>query len=161
MALIIFLALAGAIFICLEIILPGMILGIGGFIAIAASLVMTFTTDDLAGLSGGGRALVAACILLGCLIIIGLWLKYFDRTAIGRKLVLGSGGVAKIDYADAEQLLGIKGTALTDLRPSGRVKMDGLPKTCDVIAETGFIESGSEIVVVKVEGRRVLVRQSS
>ena len=158
MGLILVLALAGVIFICLEVILPGMILGAGGIVAIVAAIVLTYSTDDLGGMSFGGRTLIASAIFIGCSALVGLWLKYFDRTALGKKLVLAPGSDGKIDVGDAAEMLGLRGTALTDLRPSGRVKLDGVPKTCDIIAETGFIESGNDIEVVKVDGRRVIVR---
>ncbi len=161
MVLIILLALAGVVLISLEVILPGMILGLAGGAAIISSLAMTFASEELASLSFGGRALVAACLLLGCLLLIGLWLKYFDRTALGSKLVLGPSSDAKVVDTAPKQLLGVSGTALTDLRPSGKVRVEGLPKSCDIVAESGFIEAGSAIEVVKVEGRRVVVRATS
>jgi len=157
MVLIVILALAGVLFIALEVILPGMVLGIAGGIAIATSLVMTFTTSDLEGMSFGLRTLIAAGILLGSLTVIGIWLKYFDRTSIGRRLVLGSEIDGKVPMGD-DSLVGTTGIAKTDLRPSGRVEIPGLSKSCDVIAETGFIERGSTIEVVKVDGRRIVVR---
>ena len=161
MSLVILLALAGVIFISLEIILPGMILGIIGALSSLAALYIVFTTDDLPSffLGPGGRFLLASIILLLSVTMIGLWLKYFDRVPIGKNLILKTSSDGKIGYAEDGELLGIRGTAVTDLRPSGKVKIEGLPKTCDVIAEGGFIESGANIEIIKVDGRRVLVRQ--
>jgi len=161
MVFILILALASVIFICLEIILPGMVLGIAGIVALVASLTLTFSTGDLDGMGFGGRALIASCILFVCLALIALWLKYFDRTPLGRKLVLRTSGKTYMANADPELLLGAKGESLTDLRPTGKVAIDGLPKTCYVIAETGFIEAGSKIEIIKIDGRRVLVRQTT
>ncbi len=157
MAVILILALAGVLFICLEIILPGMVLGIAGGVASVAAIVLCFTTDDLAGLGFIGRALVASGITLASLTLIGLWLKYFDRFSFGRKLILGPEIDAKLPLGDAS-LLGAQGIAHSDLRPTGRASVEGVPKTCDIIAESGFIPGGSAIEVVKVQGRRVLVR---
>ena len=157
MLLVAILAIAGVILIDLEIILPGMILGVAGAISLLAALVLVFTTGDLDGLSFAMRSLVALGVLLGSLSLVGLWLKYFDRTSLGSRLVLDPDIDAKIPTADSS-LVGVSGLAKTDLRPSGRVEIPGLPKSCDVIAEGGFIEGGSAIEVVKIDGRRVIVR---
>lgn len=160
MSLIILLALAGIVLISLEIILPGMILGIVGGIAIIAAIALTFGTAELDSLGMAGRILVATAILFSCMMSIGLWLKYFDRLPFCRRLVLTLANKDKVAGNEIAEYLGCKGIALTDLRPSGRVEIKGLPKTCDIIAETGFIESGSSIEVIKVDGRRVLVRKA-
>lgn len=161
MGLILLLALVGVAFICLEMILPGMILGIAGFIILIASLVLTFTTEDLYGMGTSSRLLVAALISLGALILIGVWMKYFDRTGLGRKLVLAPAIDHKLGHSDPAALLNAEGTAKTDLRPAGRATITGQKRSVDVIAEGGLIEAGTEIRVVKVEGSKVVVRKSS
>jgi membrane protein implicated in regulation of membrane protease activity len=45
------------------------------------------------------------------------------------------------------------------LKPTGKVKIEGLPDTCYVLAENGFIEAGSTIKIIQVDGRTVTVRQ--
>jgi membrane-bound serine protease (ClpP class) len=160
MLFIVILALVGVAFIALEVLLPGMVLGIAGGICSVASLVLCYTSEDLAGMGFAGRSLVAATVLIVSLVLIGLWLKYFHLTGFGSRFVLTPDIDSKIQTAD-DTLLGVTGIAKTDLRPSGRVSIEGLPKTCDVIAENGFIESGSSIEVIKIDGRRVFVRAVS
>lgn len=159
MSLIILLALAGIVLICLETILPGMILGLAGIIALISAITLTFSSAELESLGISGQALVAASILLVGAVIIGTWLKYFDRIPVSRALVLTKRNQGKVTGKETTECLGSRGIALTDLRPSGKVKIKGLPKTCDIIAETGFIECGSSIEVIKVNGRRILVRE--
>ena len=64
MSFVIILALAGIIFISLEAILPGMVMGILGVILCFSSIAVAFTTDDLPQifLSFGGRFLLATII---------------------------------------------------------------------------------------------------
>ena len=159
MTLIIILALAGIVLICLELILPGMILGLAGIIALVSAIMLSFSSQELESFGLSGRALVAASILFASMLIIGIWLKYFDRVPIGRGLVLTQQNKDQIAGHEASKYLGLQGNALTDLRPSGKVEIKGLPKTCDIIAETGFIESGSDIEVIKTDGRRIIVRK--
>ncbi len=53
------------------------------------------------------------------------------------------------------QLKGKKGIADTVLRPSGKVKIDG--EVFDAVAENGFIDKGSSILVTKVEATQLYV----
>jgi len=55
-------------------------------------------------------------------------------------------------------LAGKMGTAYTDLRPSGRIEVDG--EIYDAVAETGFIERYSSIVIVKYETGQLYVRKN-
>ena len=56
-----------------------------------------------------------------------------------------------------EGLLGARGTASSDLRPSGIADFDG--RRFDVQTQGGFISSGAEIEVIDVDGTRLLVKQ--
>jgi len=67
---------------------------------------------------------------------------------------LGAGAVAV--PGDVVVSRGATGTATTDLRPSGRASLDGRP--VDVTSEGGYVEAGTPVRVVRVEGARVFVR---
>jgi membrane-bound ClpP family serine protease len=54
------------------------------------------------------------------------------------------------------QLIGARGVAVTMLRPVGTVKIEG--RRIDALAENGYIESGSPIVVTDVQDNQVKVR---
>jgi membrane-bound ClpP family serine protease len=56
-----------------------------------------------------------------------------------------------------EQFLGKTGTAKSTLRPAGIATIDGV--RMDVVSQGGFIPAKSEVEVVKVEGRRIVVKQ--
>lgn len=64
-----------------------------------------------------------------------------------------------VNYSDGTQnfgnLVGKKGVAATDLRPSGKVIIDGT--TYDVVAHNFFIEKDSNVVVSSVEGIKIEV----
>ena len=52
-------------------------------------------------------------------------------------------------------LKGKKGIAITNLRPSGKINIEG--KNYDALAESGMIEKGTSIVVTKVEAAQLYV----
>lgn len=53
--------------------------------------------------------------------------------------------------------LGDRGTALTTLRPAGTGRFEG--RRVDVMTEGDFIDQGSEIEIILVEGNRIVVRK--
>jgi membrane-bound ClpP family serine protease len=58
---------------------------------------------------------------------------------------------------DLEYFLDKEGTALTVMRPSGMADFDGVK--LDVVTEGDFINKGVKVKIIKVEGRRILVRE--
>ena len=58
--------------------------------------------------------------------------------------------------ADLSYLEGKPGKSVTPLRPAGIAEIDG--SRMDVVSEGTYIPAGVEIEVIKVEGRRVVVR---
>ena len=57
------------------------------------------------------------------------------------------------------ELLGKKGFAKTDLRPSGRIDVDG--EWFDAISDDGYIENGTDIIISKIENYNLVVRRIS
>jgi membrane-bound serine protease (ClpP class) len=65
---------------------------------------------------------------------------------------------ARVDVPDGvSALTGKTGTALTQLRPSGKAKIDG--EVYDVITQGDFIPKDAAIKVVKVKNNRIIVLQ--
>ena len=52
----------------------------------------------------------------------------------------------------------MNGYALTDLRPSGTVIIED--ERVDVVSEGGFIKKGALVKIIKVEGSRIVVRDT-
>ena len=90
MTIIVLLAIAGIILICLEVILPGMILGILGLIASMTSIFLVFTTEQMPPLFDdiGGRFLLFSIILIFSIIIGLFWLNHFDKVPFVNGLIL-------------------------------------------------------------------------
>lgn len=58
----------------------------------------------------------------------------------------------------AKNLVGKEGIAFTVLRPSGKIEIEG--NVYDATAESGYIEHGEKIVVVKFETAQLFVRKA-
>jgi len=149
MSTVVTLILAGAALLLLETVLPGMIAGIIGCGCLVAGVVVAYLNFD---------ARTANFVLLA--VVVGLaagalcWFRFFPDSRFA-KLFISQRTVGDIG-TEKPELLGQTGTALTSLRPSGAAVIDS--NRVDVVTEGPFIERGSRIKVVEVEGARVVVR---
>jgi len=151
--LLIVLAMAGFLLLMAEIFVPGMVLGIIGLACLAGSILIGYTQY---GALGG--SILAAGISFVVLVGFVVWMSMFQKTGIGRRLMLNSSlqqGDSLVEEPDAG-LLGKQGVAITPLRPAGTAELEG--KKVDVFAESNLIEAGTPILVVEHEGVRVVVR---
>jgi len=108
------------------------------------------------------RPLINFCIALGLAIVIGWWLaRYLPRTSLYHHIVLGrsvQGSPAAAAVVPLSPIrLGEQGTAHTMLRPSGKAEFAG--HTVDVVSRGDFIEPGSPVRIVAVDGLRVVVEK--
>jgi membrane-bound serine protease (ClpP class) len=178
--------LVGVALIAVEIfLLPGIgIAGITGIILMLGGLTMTFVPpvrlpDEFGvtiaipwGNVQKGLVVVTAGML--CSLLLWAWLiRYLPRTPRLNRLILttivggGEGGPVVADIPSPTQEVawpptGARGKAVTDLRPAGAAEFvdEALndTRTVDVESDSGFIRAGSEVVVRKVRGSRVMVK---
>ncbi len=134
-------------------VIPGFgVAGIAGVAAILASLALSFQDLNEAGY-------VLSLSALGTLAVVVVGLRYARRTALVRGLVLrssespGEGYTARVDLSP---YLGRVGTALTPLRPSGAIAVDGT--RLDAVSDGEFVPRGTVVRVIAVGGARVVVR---
>jgi membrane-bound serine protease (ClpP class) len=144
--------MAGLLLLAAEIFLvPGTtIVGLAGAGSILASIYLSFGDQFL---QVAGLAVVVAGVGLG----LAFWL--LPTSALTRRFALSAnlaGTTALPADANPVRLLGRYGVAISDLRPSGLADLDG--DRMDVVTEGEFIERGTRLEVVGVEGRRVVVR---
>jgi membrane-bound serine protease (ClpP class) len=152
LALSITLFVVGFLLLAAEVFLPGLIVGTIGLLCLIASVILVF--NDY-----GASAGVVAGFVVGGLTVAGflIWLNIFPRTFVGRRIMLFTRQEAGGAAADHQALIGQSGEAITPLRPSGTVRIDG--KRVDVTAVGDFIEQGANVVVIAADGMRVAVRQ--
>jgi len=140
----------------LEIFFPSA--GILGFLsacAILAAIVMGFQRGSTAGFV----VLVVAVLGLPTVVVLGL--KWWPKTAIGRKVLLMVPRSEDVLPEDPQierlkRLIGQVGQAKCKMLPSGAIVLDG--RTVDAVSEGMPIEAGQRVRVIEVRANRVVVR---
>ena len=139
----------------LEMHIPGFGLpGIAG--AICLILAVALTAENFA------QALVMALGILAILgIMLGVVLTFFTKGKLFKPLILPDEQKKEHGYissSDLDYLLGKTGVAVTDLRPTGSVDIDGVK--FDVISEGEYISKGTNVEIFKVSGVKLLVKKA-
>lgn len=146
----IFTALAFVLFIT-EVFVPGGVIGALGGVSMLVACVFSFKAF---GPTYG--ALVSMIMILLTLAGFMFWLMKMPESRIGKTFSLQTTIHEKEPSDNASLQLGMRGTADTDLRPGGFARFSG--KKTDVVASSGYIERGTEVEVVDVQGSSVVVR---
>ncbi len=151
----VFLYLASAALIIAEVFVPS-----GGLITLCAIGCLTggvaifFSRSAAAGWTGIGIALVMIPSVL-----VGAY-KVFPKTRFGKRVLLAppvrKEGEAIPDTEELKGLLGAVGTVTTTMRPVGMCDFSG--KRLECVAESGYVEKGSRVKVIRVESTQVTVR---
>lgn len=145
------LLLTGFILIGFEIFLPGGVLGIMGGIAWLAAAIV-----GLNAFPAPYNILSAVGLLFIGVFTFVVWMRYFPKSRIGKSLTLQEDGAEqKAHSADEQVPVGATGEALSTLRPSGIVMIDG--ERVDVVAQGEWIEAGSNVQVISTSGGHVSV----
>ncbi|AQS52972.1 hypothetical protein BW727_100579 [Jeotgalibaca dankookensis] len=149
-----FLFLFGILLIILELFIPnfGLIGIIGGL-----SLGFGYFTSQV-DVWGSVLDLALAFILATVTAFILLKKGYSFLPA--KTLVLGTSMQKEQGYSagkDYSAYLRRRGVAVTTLRPSGKVEIDG--NVLDVVSNGPIIREGSEVEVIHVEGTKIIVRE--
>ncbi|MDR1336431.1 MAG: nodulation protein NfeD [Tannerella sp.] len=156
----------GVILVVLEIfVVPGFgVTGIGGMVLMVTGFILALlnnVTFRFDGVSGGevGRAfmIVSIGIVLGMAGMI--WLSNRIGTqGMFRRVALTADLQEAISAPSLSGLVGKEGTAATVLRPSGKVMIEG--EWYDGVSESGFVEKGANIRVVRFENAQVYVEET-
>ncbi|MCI0650972.1 MAG: hypothetical protein L0Z55_03725 [Planctomycetes bacterium] len=124
----------------------------GGTLAAAATLTVAFA---LWRLFPEHPYIASSCILVTIAYLVIL--IYWGVRRLNSVTSLAGGTAAGADVVEAGTLVGVEGTAVTALRPSGVAIIHG--KRFDVVSRSGeFIEAGSRVQVMAADGNRIVVR---
>ncbi|MDR0845210.1 MAG: nodulation protein NfeD [Tannerella sp.] len=155
----------GVILVVLEIVvIPGFgIAGVSGMVLIVTGFILALlnnTTFRFDGVSGAEIGRAAMIVWIG--IILGmagvLWLSHrIGRQGLFRQVALTADLEHAVSAPSLFDLVGKEGIAATVLRPSGKVTIDGTGY--DGISESGFIEKGATVRVVRFENAQVYVEK--
>jgi membrane-bound serine protease (ClpP class) len=144
-----------AIFYLVEVCTPTFgVMAVAGVICEVAALVFAFTVSVKFGF-----LMVFVC-LIGTPVYLYFMVKLLPKTPLGKALILSRSrdatSEATPEAGELSSLVGRTGTVLSDLRPVGKVRIDG--RTYDARAERVLIDSGTEIEVIAAGGTDLVVR---
>jgi membrane-bound serine protease (ClpP class) len=157
------LIVVGLLLLALEIFLvPGF--GIAGIVGIAAlgggltlSVIGAGATVETVVRAAGRVALSMIAAVAGSLLL----LRLLPRLPYARRLVLETGLDTSAGYSSApasdRRWVGRQGIAAGPLRPAGIAVIDG--ERVDVVSQGDYLDAGTPIEVVTVEGNRIVVRR--
>jgi membrane-bound serine protease (ClpP class) len=161
--------LLGVALIVLEVfVLPGFgITGVAGFIMLFAGIYLALTrvpvpqySWDYQRLADAGYSITVA--MGGLLMVVFFTWRLLPHTPLYRKLVLTGRQDTTAGYVvqteEDESAVGLQGVALTMLRPAGRGRFND--KTYDIVSRAEYIEQGSPVVIVEVDGNRYVVERA-
>ena len=164
----------GLILIILEIfVIPGFgIAGIGGLILALTGLVLSMIDNIIFEFEFHGaqaltevlKALMIVCVSCFAAFVLSLYLSKKALTSNAFSwIVLNSTQQKDKGYVGVEttqkELIGKKGIAFTDLRPSGKVEIDD--ETYDAKSEVGFISKGEKVKVIDYRSGQLYVMKDA
>lgn len=152
----IFLYFACGALIIAEVFVPsGGLLSACAFACVAGGIVIFFQHSATAGWIG----VIIAIVMVPSLLVVAY--KIFPKTRFGKAVMLTppqrEQGDAITDTTELKELLGAVGTVLTPLRPVGTCEFSGRRVEC--VAESGYIDKGKEVKVVRVQSTQLTVRE--
>jgi membrane-bound serine protease (ClpP class) len=151
------LMLFGGLLAVSEVFIPsGGILGLLSSVSILSSIGLAFYHHGPAtGL------LFSVVAVIGVPVCIGLALKYWPQTALGKRLISQPPSLDEV-LPDSEarrqlkSLVGRIGRAKCDLLPAGAIEIDG--QTINALTRGQPVDQGQPVKVVEVRGNQVVVR---
>jgi membrane-bound serine protease (ClpP class) len=151
--------------------------GISGLLLIGLSLILSMQDFVIPrfewewGLMGRNAVVVSAGLLaailgLAIIALLGPKIRIFDGLTLKTRIT-GTAADAALEGAilppgdagpegDSRSLVGKRGVAVTTLRPSGKAEIEG--RIYPVEADGAFIEAGTPLELIQVQGNRIVVR---
>lgn len=148
------LIVAGFILVGIEMIVPGFsVPGITGIICLVAGIF-------LAADSIKEGVIISLIILVLLALMMFVLIKVLANKRNKLPFVLQDEMASTNGYissSDLQYLLGKEGVALTDLRPAGKGDFEGI--SFDVLTDGSYIVKGSKVMIQKVQGSKLFVKE--
>ncbi|MDO5724783.1 MAG: NfeD family protein [Tissierellia bacterium] len=144
----------GIVLMGIEAIIPGFGLpGIAGIILLFLGLASSMGSLAKAA-TAISLAVISAVIVIVVLIKFGKRSKLFDRITLQNTSSKERGFISSDEY---DFPVGTVAIALTDLRPSGFIELDG--KKLDALASSDYINRGSTVIIDSIVGSKIIVKE--
>jgi membrane-bound serine protease (ClpP class) len=155
LAFAVFLYLAAGILLIIEVFVPsGGLISACAFACLAGGIVIFFRHSTTTGWVG----IVIAIIMIPSVLVVAY--KIFPHTKFGKSVTLTppkrERGDAIADTNRLKEMLSAVGVVTTPLRPVGMCDFSGQRVEC--VAESGYVEKGKKVKVIRVQGTQLTVR---
>lgn len=151
----ILLMILGFILVGIEMVLPGFSFpGVIGSICLVVSIFLNANT-----FMEGVYLTIGIIVVLG--IMLAIVLRLLSRGKAAKGIILTDEQNKEKGYISATNLnylLNKEGIALTDLRPSGLAEFNS--EQYDVITKGNYILKGTPIIVYKIQGSKLIVKEA-
>jgi membrane-bound ClpP family serine protease len=152
MTAIIILFLAGILLLAIDVIVPGMIMGIIGGLSILAGVVTAF---NLYGSGGGMIALLCGGLLLGLTLYFEFVVLPKTKLAKAFSMQATVKGTSQPAVADLSTVLNQQGETVTPLSPSGYINVQG--RRYEAFSQSGYLAKGVTVRVTGLDNFRLIV----
>ncbi len=130
------------------------IVGIAGLTTVVMAVALGFAEHS----EPWGTLLLLTALIITPTVVIGGF-RRFPKSFFGKRMILATDEATAPGAGDAAVAVGAGGTAITPLHPGGTAEVAG--RRVSVVTAGEFIESGTPVEVVTVEGARIVVRRSN
>lgn len=137
----------GLALLCAEIFIPSFgVVGGLGLVAIVSGVILTASSVSQ------GIIMLIVILAIGVILMFLLYKLFASKRSpfVLKESLKEDQGSEHLKY-----FIGKKGEALTPLRPSGTADFDGV--RLDVLTRGEFVEKGTEIEVLEIQGNRIIV----
>ena len=146
---------AGFLLTLAEVFLPGGVAGVLGGLMLLAAMGVGLATFP----GPWGFVAVLAIMVFGGIAFL-LWVQFFPRSRVGRRITLQTDSTAVKTVAASRDLMGATGETVTALRPAG-VAIIGNQRY-DVLAEGGtWIPAGAQVKITAIRDGRLVVSEAT
>ena len=144
------LLIAGFILVGIEMVVPGFgFPGISGIVCLVAAILLT-AKDVEQGLT---ITVIVVAILAVMLTVVMMVLKRVKSPIVLEEKLQQEQGF--LNASDLEYLVGKEGIASTDLKPSGKCRIDGIE--FDVRSEGNFLKKGTKVRISRIHEKAIMV----
>ncbi len=148
----ILLLVVGFILVGIEMVIPGFgAPGISGIVCLIGGILLTADTIE----EGLMITIIVVVILAVMLTIVLTVLKKVKPPFVLEDEMKADRGY--LNSSDLEYLIGKEGIAVTDLKPIGKCKIEGIE--FDVRAESRYIEKGIKVCISRVHENTIMVKE--
>ncbi|MEG1559913.1 MAG: NfeD family protein [Clostridia bacterium] len=148
----------GLVLMMIEMATPG--IGIPGAIGAVALIAAIVLTAAGSGQNAFFNALITLAIILVILLVAALFIfRSFNKGALSRSPIILKdkidGDSNSLSDQEMKDMIGRRGICVNTLRPAGNAEFDG--KKLDVVSKGEFIQRGTPVRIVAVDGTKILV----